>query len=826
MRFPATADARVTFHADPGDSGGFRAEAFVAAGPFGLAGSSFDRGTAALRWSDGSLSIIGFEAGADDPPLKVRGNGSYTNGALRVDNLRVVTADVRAVLTKPLKDRIRKAEMTLGGELVADIELGPAPMDTLLETVSGRLECESVGWRGAALQQVALSFERQGDVLLVRGLQGALGGGATNDELAVNASGRLMLKAGQLHSELRVQGRPVLLAAPGLLPTNLIETAATIGPVTADIRLSGSIREPSTLGIAFRVVGEEDGLPATGVAVQHAYGSCSNGVLNVRSLRVSADDVDAFLPSRLRDRLSKGGVDLKGPFHADLALGPSAATSVLERVTGRLTCSSAVWRGVPFERPETMFRRDGGRLSEFEATAVVPVEGKACTLSARGVADLDDNSYAIRMQTDAPLDQIASVLPTNVAEQVRSFDVRGDTDSVASLSGTLSDTGQVAVSVAVHASDVVRHGVSAALVHASLTYSNGALRAEDVAMALEDGLVTGSIGYDTVSRQLVLDVRSTAPPAVVARFVGPGLENVLAPYRLEGPATIDCRGTLGLGDIHTRSLRVQVKGEKTGWQQFVADRAKLELLLTDDAAVVDKLSAAWCGGQVSGTLRWDRSSSTNEPGLCGMDLVLDGAELARVAAVFVDMEDKKAYEGTLSGQLSLSGAAGTNFLRTATGTGRVAVEDGFVLGIPIFGGLSKYLALLVPGLGYANQRDFRSTFQVRNGGLETGDAELLGRLITIRGKGSYAFNKDLNFRIQVQFLKEGLTATVTRLLTSPLTKALEFELTGTTKQPRWRPVNTPDRLLRFFAGNLGKLVPAGNVEGKDVSPRDTQTPRE
>ena len=93
------------------------------------------------------------------------------------------------------------------------------------------------------------------------------------------------------------------------------------------------------------------------------------------------------------------------------------------------------------------------------------------------------------------------------------------------------------------------------------------------------------------------------------------------------------------------------------------------------------------------------------------------------------------------------------------------------------------------------------------------------KLITIRGKGSYALNKEINFRGQVQLLKEGLTATVTRLLTSPLTKALEFEVTGTTEQPHWRPVNAPDRLLNYFSEKLGTITPGG----RDRPPPNTGT---
>ena len=341
---------------------------------------------------------------------------------------------------------------------------------------------------------------------------------------------------------------------------------------------------------------------------------------------------------------------------------------------------------------------------------------------------------------------------------------------------------------------------------------------EDLAISKGEGRVTGRATYDVVGQLLSLDGYSTASPIAVARFVGPELDRFVSLCRAEGAATIEAKGTIGLKKNPTRNLRLHVKGDRLGWRWFLAEHAEFDMTLSDRATVIDNVDARWCEGNITGSLQFERATlvHTNVP--CHLDLRLNGASLLKVVNVFRKVEDGKAYEGTLSGQCTLSGPAGADLLHKAKGTGRIEIKDGLILSLPVLGGLSKYLSLLIPGLGFANQRDLRGTFEIRDGAIHTADTQLLGKAITIKAKGAYTFGGDLAFRLHVLLLKEGITATITRLLTSPLTKALEFELTGTANKPRWRPVNTPDRLLKFFVEQLGSILPARRPTKDAASP--------
>ena len=631
--------------------------------------------------------------------------------------------------------------------------------------------------------------------------------GSPGSGLSLQGYGTFSPGSRDVDAALSVQASPADLVAAGLLSTNHTDAARLFGALEARLDLVGNLREPAAMGVTIHATSPDAGSDDVHVNVEHLHGSYSNGVIHVESLRLASRDPMACLPAHWTDSLLRAGLRSLGPLRVDVSLGPAPVTAVLSNITGRATCAAAGYRGATLEQIALGFRRHGGETEITHATAALHVGGQIRSLRGHGTLTAAD-SYGFHLETEAEPELLSAFLPTNVAPLVASLKVAGISRTEVDLLRRVPRATDLTIRGTIHATDVTRHDVPMDLVHASFAYGNGTFQVDDVALVRRDGQVTGQFAYRTAERLLSVDGRSTVPPMAIARFIGPALERGLAPYRVEGPTAVEGKGSIGLRGNPARDLRLRIEGEQLGWRWFLADQAAMVLRLEDRATLVEELNARWCGGDVSGSVRVDKPSPTNTAGRCSVALLVDGADLATAVGVFRNVEDRKAYAGTLSGQVTLSGAIGSGFAETATGSGRVGIQDGYLLSIPFFGGLSKYLSALIPGLGYANQRDLRGSFQVRGGRMETTDAELLGKLITIRGKGSYGFGKDLDLRVQVQFLKEGLTATVTRLITSPLTKALEFEVTGTPKDPRWRPVNTPDRLLKFFGEKLGALVPA------------------
>jgi hypothetical protein len=128
---------------------------------------------------------------------------------------------------------------------------------------------------------------------------------------------------------------------------------------------------------------------------------------------------------------------------------------------------------------------------------------------------------------------------------------------------------------------------------------------------------------------------------------------------------------------------------------------------------------------------------------------------------------------------------------------------------PLFGGLSRYLAGIVPGLDFVlRQTDLKTDFTIADGVVRMDRVLIEGDVFSLLGKGHYDLRDELDFDVQVALMKEHtLVAKVLRALTYPISKLFEFRLRGSLDDPRWYPVNFSTDLLERL-GLKGTQDPA------------------
>ena len=90
------------------------------------------------------------------------------------------------------------------------------------------------------------------------------------------------------------------------------------------------------------------------------------------------------------------------------------------------------------------------------------------------------------------------------------------------------------------------------------------------------------------------------------------------------------------------------------------------------------------------------------------------------------------------------------------------------------------------------------------------NARLLGHIISVNGSGRYYFTNKLDFKVRVRMLREGRLAALLDWLTYPVTKLLEFHLSGPMERPVWRPDNLPKELFNM----LKSVIPGVGDESK------------
>ena len=164
---------------------------------------------------------------------------------------------------------------------------------------------------------------------------------------------------------------------------------------------------------------------------------------------------------------------------------------------------------------------------------------------------------------------------------------------------------------------------------------------------------------------------------------------------------------------------------------------------------------------------------------------------AEMSAQRIDFEslsklyfDYDSSRGVMDGQYTFSGI-GEN-PRTMQGRGNVTVSEGNVFAIPVLGPLSGVLNGIVPGMGYNVARKASSTFQVRDGVIETKDFIVDGKGFSMIGAGRIDFADDkMDFDIRLN--AKGLPGT----LLFPVSKLFEYTSTGTVSKPAWHMKRLP-----------------------------------
>ncbi len=314
----------------------------------------------------------------------------------------------------------------------------------------------------------------------------------------------------------------------------------------------------------------------------------------------------------------------------------------------------------------------------------------------------------------------------------------------------------------------------------------------------EEGTVQGGACLDFNQETVRFNGLSTADPNAVAKMLDPFIANVVGQFRFEGPTKVAAWGTAGYKDLTRNDMDIEVDTQRSGWKQFIMDRCSLSLRVVEDTAYINDVQADFCRGLVRGSgsvypvsnatnLRYHLQGNVREVNFQMLTRNLTG-------------QAADQYHGYLSGQLELDGFLNDPSGQTATGRGWIEIGAGRLFQFPLFGGLSEFLGHIVPGLSLiVRQTDARASFVIKDGKIHSDDIIIEGEVITLVCAGDYHLNGDLDFTVQVKLLKKNtLVGGILQIALMPVTKMLEFRLTGTVKEPHWRPAYLPKEMFFIF----------------------------
>ncbi len=314
----------------------------------------------------------------------------------------------------------------------------------------------------------------------------------------------------------------------------------------------------------------------------------------------------------------------------------------------------------------------------------------------------------------------------------------------------------------------------------------------------EEGTVQGGARLDFNRETVGFNGLSTADPQAVAKMLAPFIANVVGQFRFEGPTKVAAWGTADYMGVAHNDMDIEVDAQRSGWKQFITDRCSLNLRVVEDTAYINDVQADFCRGLV-------RGSGSVYPVLNATNLryhLKGNVREVNFQMLTRNLTDQAMdqYHGSLSGELELDGFLDDPGGQTATGQGWINIGAGRLFQFPLFGGLSEFLGRIVPGLSLImRQTDARASFVIKDGKIHADDIVIEGEVITLACEGDYYLNGDLDFAVQVKLLKKNtLVGGILHLALMPVTKMLEFRLTGTVKDPHWCPAYLPKEMFFIF----------------------------
>ncbi len=697
-------------------------------------------------------------------PLVVhRAAVSGSNGVVRVLSADVSCRDVVAVLPDAWRSRLGGLDLSNEGPVRARADVAWSAPGSL---VVRRLQVSSESGR----------VDAEGDVDIASGRFTARGTGTLLPSLVA----------------------PLLPANSNAAPWVALVENHPKGRAEAAVSGVATNLRAAVWSLAWR---SDAGPRAAPLVVHRAALDGSNGVVRVLSADVSCRDVADVLPDVLRCRLGALDLSSEGSVRARLVspvdVLPADANRTL-RASVEADCVR--WRGVTMRSGRATLDVADRHVRVHLLDAEVDAPWRNGRLEGEVEYSAANHETRIRAHFRGDPGSLFPALPEGPREGLRvlRFEDPATVDAACRVEVSTSTVWRVDVQVAASRMKVREEPVEALTL--SLAIEPGHVRSPQMNMVIGGGLVRGTWDYDWNAKVLQFDASSSAEPHTVIRAADPDLDVRLADLKAGGPVWVTLAGTIPFGTSPGAglNLRGHVVGESVGWERFIAQRARAVLEIDSTNVAVTVSDAQWCSGVLSGQVKVPMQRGAT----CSMSWQVTDAAYPQVSRLLGRDLNEKRDAGLLSGDFRLAGPLGTNFLATASGSGSAHLRNGYLMSMPLFGGLSAYLSVLIPGFGYAEQREARADFVIGDNAVKTDNARLLGRLVSVGLNGSYRFDGVLDFRVEVLFLKEGLTAAVTRLLTSPLTKALQFQLTGTLEKPEWWPVNTPTRLLNFFKRQL------------------------
>lgn len=483
------------------------------------------------------------------------------------------------------------------------------------------------------------------------------------------------------------------------------------------------------------------------------------------------------------------------------------------RLAGEFAVTNGTFRGVPVDWVRSHFSYTNMTWHLPDLNAGRP-EGQ---LRLEHVSDDRTKEFYFKVHAAIDPQALRPVLSTNAHRGLDYFTFTQPPEVKAEIWGTLRQPDRLGFAGGVALTNATFRGQSADAVVTQIHYTNRVL--EFIEPRLWRGTQAMSATRITADfntwRIHFTNGYSTAEPMVVARAIGPPVARVLEPYHFTQPPIAHVNGFAPLKGSADADLRFTLDGGPFEWWKFRLPHVSGDVHWHQDALALRNMQSEFYWGNATGHADFDF-----KPGRPGTDFNFTmNVTNVNLAMLLADLFSRtNELEGWLNGQLVVTKANSADS-NSWQGYGRARLKDGLLWQIPVFGVLSGPLDSVLPGLGNSRFSEAKARFKIADSVIHSDDLEMRAPTMRLQYNGQVTLDGRVDARVEAELLRDTwLIGRVVSLALWPVTKMLEYKITGTLENPKSEPVYIP----KLF---LAPLTPFQTLEDLfGTGPRATNAP--
>ena len=337
----------------------------------------------------------------------------------------------------------------------------------------------------------------------------------------------------------------------------------------------------------------------------------------------------------------------------------------------------------------------------------------------------------------------------------------------------------------------------------SSSVSSNVTVAENFFLAKKEEVFQGGFTYITAPDRtnITYEATSTFHPHALTAIVGvwTNLENEI--YEFRPPFKIDVVGNSGIGPRFGSHATFGMSFGTLSVGRIDVEKCAFTYHVDGNTNFLENLTGEWCGGALTGKMAVQFPDDVQTNKIFNLTAKVVDAGFENVVGSIFDAPTRDSG-GKLSGNVVIERLTDSANKATMRGHGDLRITDGQLLRLQVFGGLSDYVARMIPGVDVLlSQTDFKSEFEIDNDVIHSDKVLLEGNLLSLNGKGDYRLDGTLDYNVQLKFLKSHTL--IHDIISIPMflfTKFFEFKLRGTREDPKWYPINFSTSLFDRLRG--------------------------